>query len=386
MFVFTSILTLTVKVFGQDVSYKSFGDGINIHAQDSTFHTTIGVRFQTLFTGTRQFETSSWEENLQIRRCRLKFDGYVLNPNIVYKFEFGISNNDIRSGAIEESGQASNIILDAVVKWKFHRNWELWAGQTKLPGNRERVISSQKMQFVDRSMANAMFTLDRDLGIQLHHFFSINRMILKQSFALSKGEGRNIITPNHQSGRQYTGRLEVLPFGMFTHKGDYFGSDLAREKRPKLSLGMSLDFNDNATRSRGNLGEFIRDPATSENYLSTDFQTAILDGVFKYRGLSVSSEYFYRDAVERIEGFGYGQGLFGGLGYMFTTRFELAGRYTQIRPISAMSSIRKTEEYTLGASLYIHDHNFKVQSDLSYRTEELAGGAAVFRIQCELAI
>jgi hypothetical protein len=34
------------------------------------------------------------------------------------------------------------IVLDAVLKWKVHQNWIIWAGQTELPGNRERVVSS----------------------------------------------------------------------------------------------------------------------------------------------------------------------------------------------------------------------------------------------------
>ena len=38
--------------------------------------------------------------------------------------------------------------------WHFAKNWELWAGQTKLPGNVERVISSGDLQLVDRSLLN----------------------------------------------------------------------------------------------------------------------------------------------------------------------------------------------------------------------------------------
>ena len=36
--------------------------------------------------------------------------------------------------------------------WNFYENFELWAGQTKLPGNIERVISSGNLQQVDRSL------------------------------------------------------------------------------------------------------------------------------------------------------------------------------------------------------------------------------------------
>ena len=60
---------------------------------------------------------------------------------------------------------------DAVVKYKATKNLEFWFGQTKLPGNRERVISSQALQFVDRSLVNSRFNIDRGSGIQFrsHH-------------------------------------------------------------------------------------------------------------------------------------------------------------------------------------------------------------------------
>ena len=56
--------------------------------------------------------------------------------------------------------------MDAVLKNHINENWSLWFGQTKLPGNRERVYSSQELQFVDRSLVNARFNLDRDVGVQ----------------------------------------------------------------------------------------------------------------------------------------------------------------------------------------------------------------------------
>ncbi|XOV92049.1 MAG: porin [Bacteroidota bacterium] len=377
------LFLLHIEVRSQGASYESFGDGIQIHANDSTFHTSIGVRVQTLYTGVKDLETSDWDENVLIRRARLKFDGYVLDPRIVYKFEFGISNRDI-SGALPENSQASNIILDAVIKWNFFKNWELWAGQTKLPGNRERVISSQKMQFVDRSLVNASFNLDRDIGLQLHHYFSVNNIILRQAFAISKGEGRNITISNPESGRELTGRLEILPFGAFSQSGDYFGSDLAREKRPKLSIGITGDYNHNAVRARGNLGSFMTDTTGERTYLTTNFETLILDGVFKYRGLSVSSEYILRESSNQQDNFGYGSGIFGAIGYLFPSNIEIAGRYTNISPGSGLTSINQMKEYTLGLSWYIKAHNFKVQSDISY-LDQLANDAITFRLQCELA-
>ena len=47
---------------------------------------------------------------------------------------------------------------------------------------------------------------------------------MKETFAISQGEGRNISRGNI-GGHQYTVRVELLPFGEFKSKGDYEGDD-----------------------------------------------------------------------------------------------------------------------------------------------------------------
>src|SRR5690606_20106056 len=108
------------------------------------------------------------EQSFLIRRARLKFDGFAYSPKLRYKIELGLSNQDI-AGASEFTGDAPRIIYDAVIMWRFYQNFELWAGQTKLPGNRERVISSANLQLIDRSLLNSTFNIDRDIGFQLRH-------------------------------------------------------------------------------------------------------------------------------------------------------------------------------------------------------------------------
>ncbi len=87
--------------------------------------------------------------------------------------ELGLSNRDI-SGASEFTSNAPRYILDAVIKYNFSENFELWFGQTKLPGNIERVISSGNLQQVDRSLLNSRFNIDRDMGIQLRHISNLS--------------------------------------------------------------------------------------------------------------------------------------------------------------------------------------------------------------------
>jgi hypothetical protein len=56
------------------------------------------------------------------------------------------------------------------------------------------------------------------MGVQLRHHFKIGKkFIVQESFAMSQGEGRNLVQDN-LGGYQWTTRLEVLPFGKFKVK------------------------------------------------------------------------------------------------------------------------------------------------------------------------
>lgn len=376
-------LLLSVVVFGQDLVTSKWGDGLKVVARDSSFNLKFGFRFQTLYIGELNSVTNDYADRLLIRRSRLKFDGWAYNPNIVYKVELAISNRDHRSGHVTQSGNTANIVLDAVIKWKFSPGWQLWFGQTKLPGNRERVISSQKLQFVDRSLVNSRFTLDRDKGIQLRHTSTSGKVIINQALALSMGEGRNIIVENPLGGHQITGRLEFLPFGNFTGKGDYFGSDLEREETPKLSVGITLDRNWNAVRQRGNLGSFNTDAVG--NYIANDLTSLQVDLMFKHKGLSVSSEYADRATRTANNGFGTGTGFVAQTGYLLPSNWEVALRFTDINSPPS-SSFDDVTEYTLGVSRYIMGHSLKVQSDVSYQNIHTGDNPIIFRLQTEIAL
>ncbi len=361
----------------QEISDTSFGKGlINFTAKDSSFSVKFAPRIQFRSNTFWNYNGESYdkpEQSFLIRRARLKFDGWALTPKLKYKIELGLSNNDI-SGANTYTGNAPRYILDAVLKWNFYENFELWAGQTKLPGNVERVISSANLQFINRSILNSRFNIDRDIGIQLHHKLNLgNNFVIKEKFALSQGEGRNI-TVGNLGGLQYTGRLELLPFGEFTKKGDYIQSDLEREENPKLMLGVVYDFNDDAVKTRSNLGSFME--FEDGTLYKTDISTFFLDAVFKYQGFSFMAEYADREADEPLamqpgetDFFEYvvaeGDAFNIQAGYLFKNNYEIAARYSTI-DFNEITNLSGRDEYTVGASKYIVGHKLKIQADLSY--------------------
>jgi len=371
--------------FAQDISNNTFGKGIQIVANDSSFYLKFGTRFQTLYEGELNFDTEEYDDQLLIRRARLRFEGFAFSPKLNYKIVLGLTNRDTRAGQISQSGNTASIIFDAVLKWKFAKGWELWFGQTKLPGNRERIVSSQKMQFVDRSLVNSRFNIDRDKGFQLHHKSKLGSAVLKETISISMGEGRNI-TSDNIGGYDYTARIELLPMGDFASKGEYVGGDLKRETTPKLAIGITYDFNDGAGRQRGQLGSFVTD--NLGNQITNDLHTIFADAMFKYQGFSIMTEYAHKSAdkdIPNIE-FGTGNGFVFQTGYVFVNNYEIAARFTKVNPDNlTFSSLSEETEYTLGLSKYIVDHNLKVQSDFSITDRATSSDSFRFRFQVEMA-
>jgi len=382
-------------VVAQEVVQNSFGNGFyNVIAADSSYSMKLAARMQSLYIADWDVNDSEGIHNggsqFLIRRARLKFGGFVFNPKVTYKLELGLSNKDL--GKVDDrNNNAPKMILDAVVKWNFYKNFTLWAGQTKLPGNRERVVSSANLQLVDRSLLNKNFNIDRDMGVQLRHHFTIGKnFIVKESLAMSQGEGRNVVQDN-LGGYQWTGRVEVLPFGKF--KGDYSGGALRREESPKLAIGATYDFN-NAVKDKSNQGSYmlIDDGAS---YFQTTVNSIFVDAMFKYHGFSLMAEFANRDSEfpialnsddsETGDVVQVGNGLNLMSGYLFNNNIELTGRYTAVALDKTITGKDLQTQYTLGVSKYFKGHKLKVQSDISYLTLENNGTSGLMcRMQLDV--
>lgn len=383
------LLAITT-LYAQEIKSGKFGKGLfNIVGQDSSWTMKVGLRAQLLGTSTWE-EGESNETSFLTRRARLKFDGYAYSPKLKYKIELGLSNRD-QSGASEFTSNAPRYILDAVLMWNFYENFVIWFGQTKLPGNRERVISSANLQQVDRSLLNSRFTIDRDFGFQLRHKTKLSdKFIIKEIFSLAQGEGRNITTGN-LGGYQYTGRIELFPFGDFIGKGDYKGSDLKREKIPKLSLALNYDHNNNAVKTRSNQGSYM---LTDTGFYETNINTLFIDAMFKYKGFSFMAEYADRTADDPFaknsdgtltgDEVQVGNGLNLQTGYLLNNDWEVSARYTDINLDQMITGRNAETQYTLGLSKYIVGHSLKVQTDISHLEVDGGNNQLMYRLQFDI--
>jgi phosphate-selective porin OprO and OprP len=364
------VLFLLTSLFSeaQQISpspYFTFGKGLGIISPDSMYLLNIRFRIQNR-AAVRTESASDFtidQVEARVRRLRLRFDGYVYDPRLTYLLQLSFSRSDMD---FDDTG-FPNVIRDAMVIYSVNKHFSIGLGQTKLPGNRQRVNSSGDLQLADRSIVNSTFNIDRDFGFQTYYNNYIGKLYFVLRGAISSGEGRNITASDNGLG--YTGRLELLPFGPFTQGGDYFEGDILREPKPKVSVGLTASHNEKTTRTGGQLGKFL--------YEQRDMDNLMVDFLFKYKGWALACEWLERDSSDPITTnpndvndkrfiyTGFGQNYQGS--YYFKSKYEIVGRYSRVSPFEKIQTLDdQTEQFTLGLNKYIRGHRVKLQGDITY--------------------
>jgi len=365
-------LIVTNEAYSQSKSNNptlSFKNGLGLVTPDSTF--SINFRFRTqlraAYNTVSTDDFSASEIEARVRRTRMRIEGFLVNPKINYYVQLSFSRGDMDWVDNDNSvvNSSPNIVRDAVLIYKPNSKLSIIFGQTKLPGNRQRVVSSGEQQFAERSIVNATFNIDRDFGAQFVYQNNVSNFVYVLKGAISSGEGRNSVASN--AGLAYTGRVELLPLGSFKNRGDYFEGDLEREQKPKLSLAGGYYHNESAMRTAGGLGKDL--------YANRNINSIISDLLFKYRGFALSAEYIVRNSPSPIttnstnqERIIYvGEGKMVQLSYLFRNNIEIAGRYAIVSPYSTINSKElQRKETGLGATKYLNKHRVKVQGYVYY--------------------
>jgi hypothetical protein len=369
--------------------YLSSSKKLGFTEKDSLFQVNIGFRVQSR----AGFEKTDGESAIvegEIRRMRLKLDGFVYNPKFGYKVELGFSARDIGTVAVGNSG---NVILDGVLFYKPTKNWTIGFGQTKLPGNNQRVVSSGSLEFTDRTINNSRFNIDRDFGLFLDYSrVKPNSFSYDLKGAITKGEGRNWVK-TEDDGIALTGKVELFPLGAFTKNGSLFEGDLLREKTVKWMISGAFSQNNNAVRSQGQLGSSLFEART--------LQSLFFDTMFKYNGWAASAAYMSRMTDNAItvnpldrtktQAVFVGDGIDTQLSYVFPSNYQVAGRFSMQKVDSEIHAFTpNTDEYALSLSRYIMGHKLKVQTEISYEDKKYFSGDTAaswyVRFQVEIGI
>lgn len=372
------------------ISVITVGDrGIVFASPDERTKLTLRTRIQNLaeVATTSESDLAAREISLAPRRVRLRLDGSVFDPRLTFKLQLSFSRRD---QDFDET-QAANVVRDAVVYWRFNPTFQVGYGQTKLPGNRQRVVSSSELQFAERSIVNNRFTLDRDDAV----FARIDRKLgtarFNVQYALSLGEGRN--QPKQGAGVANTGRVEFLPLGAFTDGGDYFEGDILREAKPKLSIGASYSTNSRTMRTGGQLGTAL--------WEARSMTTTYLDALFKYRGFAAYGEYAERTADSPIttKAGSANRYIYTGTGTLaqvsyFVRNWEPNARIARTTPDRAIwgqaGALEQTHS-TAGLTRYFNRHRIKLQGEVTHNStrdplSRIMLKNYIFRLNSEIGI
>ena len=199
----------------------SYGDkGFAFSTRDGNFATNLQWRAQFRYSNPfgsdprqiknfNQDSTSSFEQ----RRLRMKIGGHGFQPWIKYYFEVDLQPaRDVDADAISSGARVIDWRVD-LAKWEWGG---IRMGQWKVDFNRERVDSSGRQQFVERSIVNRIFTIDRQVGVQLRgRLFKGSLADLNYYAGVFNGEGRSV--KNSSDEHLYVGRLQWNFLGRHHH-------------------------------------------------------------------------------------------------------------------------------------------------------------------------
>ena len=377
------------KVVEETPVKASYGPkGFRLETRDGNFQTNLQWRAQFRYSDPRGADPRQLEDfdeertsNFEMRRLRMKIGGHGFQPWLKYYFEVDLQP----ARDVEADAQSS---AARVITWRADiAKWEAFGvrlGQWKIDYNRERVDSSGRQQFVERSIVNRIFTLDRQVGIQARgRLFKETPADLRYYAGVFNGEGRSV--QNLGTENMYMGRLQ---WNFLGRDLPWRQSDVDFTEKPTGSFAVAAATNTGrctrwSSSGCGNLDGFEKPiTATNEQY---EIEQAVQEFAFKHRGFSVQQEWhrkFIKDQVSitksDLTGFYFESGyFFHGLLDWVPEKLELAGRYAYVKePNETDISIdNERGEYSAVVNYFFVGHRNKLSLDYSYLTldDGLAG-------------
>ena len=365
------------------------GKGISFEPKNRLYRMTMRFRMQNLLAFDLDDDFKQTSTQARVKRLRLRFDGYIFSTKLLYSIQLGFTPYDAK----DLPNGNTNIVRDAMIYYMPTDNFSLGFGQTKIKANRARVNSSSALQFVDRSIVNSEFNIDRDFGIFAEYYKPVYKsfnLAIKGSVTL--GEGRNW-AQSEKGGFAYTGRVELYPLGRFKSLGDITEGDFEREDRVKVLLAGAYSFNHHTTRLQGQNGAYIPDGEMR------NLNSYFVDFILKYRGFAFYTDFMGRKTDHPLFANHPGICIYNGNGvnvqtsYLFPKNWEVAIRNSTLLPEKQVREIIGYKTYnqtTIAITRYLIGHSLKVQADASYNykkeTFDPSYNRWQFRFQVELGL
>jgi phosphate-selective porin OprO/OprP len=360
------------------VTAKRSSNGFRFETRDGNWQTNLQWRAQMRFTSPyrsdpRQISSLNGTEksNFEARRLRMKIGGHGLQPWIKYYFEVDLQpSRDVDDRSAASSTRVIDYRID-LAKWDWA---QIRLGQWKVDLNRERVDSSGRQQFVERSIANRVFTIDRQLGVQLRgRLFKNTPADMRYYAGVFNGEGRSV--NNDDNDLMYMARLQWNFFGRDLL---WRQTDVEYTEKPTGSFAIAGVTNTGrctrwSSSGCGRLDGF--DSAANALPGQFEIEQVVQEFAYKYRGFSAQQEFHRKTITDQSDNSRYAlTGGYAQAGYFFHNVFpaipaplELAMRYAFVDEPNGVDRSLENErrEFTLGANWFINGHSSKITLDYS---------------------
>jgi len=285
--------------------------------------------------------------SFRMRRAKFKIDGWFYKKELTYELQM---NWPALTGS-----NVGAFLEDAQIDWDVSKKqmFRIKFGQYKFAQGRQELTSSGSQQFVDRALVENRYSAGRDTGIQL--WGAILEKKLEWRVGAFNGNGLTR-SANDNAKYLWAARVQLAP------NGDPGYSEGDFQSRDKLLWAVAGSFQKNDLRF-----------TTTNNDL--DNTTWGADVVFKYKGLYLTGESFWRKSKPETGSEFDDKGWFAQGGYLFggptKGKWEVAFRYGQFDPTDLVSNNKQKE--TGGAiSYYYNKHNLKVQADFRQIKDDAA--------------
>jgi phosphate-selective porin OprO/OprP len=332
--------------------------GLDIRSRDGNYYAHIDWRAQMRFTS-REFDDpiapnpDVREGDFVINRARFKMGGHAYRRWLKYYLEYDLVNT---------------WLLDLRFTLQPTDALQLRVGQWKVPYNRERVDSSGKQQFAERSIVTPWFTLDRQQGVALfgrlwegtHADSWYNVGVFS---ATGRGGSGSVEQPMVLGRWQWNPLGRDLPFSQ---------CDLGLREKPAASLavaGASWQGPYASFSSKGGGGLPGHPVGGSDTY---EVRQIMIETAFMHRGFSWQQEYHWKTVDDTVNGDVRDlEGWYAQVGYFFHAVFpkfpkplEIAFRLADVDPHIGVGDDAENEA-TLAFNWFFNGHRNKLTFDIS---------------------
>ncbi len=309
------------------------------------------------------------ESGFTVNDLVLTFHGYLHSPRLTYQI------------VMEGPSRKVNMwrTFTAHINYEVAPELQVVAGLMKVPFGRQELVGKADQQFVDRPLANEALKAERSIGAAVHGTLSKRLSYVMSVLNGFRDPDDSPSLDQTDTNFAYAGRLIAHLMGSPIKTE----SDLAWSKDPQWEIAVSgLYSDDNGDRSPisfYHIPDSIRSGRGLGGFAMVDLSGTDVamfgaDTAFRYRGLSITAEYFLRGIDGDSEwspwerrtgdhGTSHQQGGYVQGGYFVVPkRVELAARLGGVWDIGSEG----TWEYTIGANYYPWGtHNVVVQTDLT---------------------